>query len=332
MKINHAQLTLQLKKNLAPYYVITGDELLLKQDAIDAIRNAVKNAGFDERISIQNDTAGEVDSLYTLLNNGSLFTEKKYIELDFRETLPNKQIAAILESDTKHPSPDRVLLIQIGKVDQKILKSSWYHAIEKIGLIVSTWPIPQKQIPEWIRMRASQYQITLSKEAAELIADYTEGHLMAAAKTIEKIRLIKPQKIVDVPIIKAILSDESHFNLFDLTDALLSRNGARILHIINRLKLDQIEPILILWAITRELRILAKMQKEVKQGANIEHLFEKYKIFYSKRPFIQRFLNTYSEKDCWSSIEHASKIDQIIKGGRAGNPWHDLTLLCLRWG
>jgi len=49
MQVKAENLAQQLKKGLAPIYLIYGDELLLVQEAADAIRAAARAQDFSER-------------------------------------------------------------------------------------------------------------------------------------------------------------------------------------------------------------------------------------------------------------------------------------------
>ena len=49
MKIQANQLQSHLQKNLAPCYLVTGDEHLLVAEALDSIRHAAKQQGFTSR-------------------------------------------------------------------------------------------------------------------------------------------------------------------------------------------------------------------------------------------------------------------------------------------
>ncbi len=66
MKINYPQLEQQISKNLSANYIISGEELLLKQDAIYLIRKAATKAGFSERIRLHQkpDLIGKIFILF----------------------------------------------------------------------------------------------------------------------------------------------------------------------------------------------------------------------------------------------------------------------------
>ena len=56
MKLTYLQLKAHLSKQLAMLYIVSGDELLLKQDAITLLRRKAKLVGFDERVRVSPDS------------------------------------------------------------------------------------------------------------------------------------------------------------------------------------------------------------------------------------------------------------------------------------
>jgi DNA polymerase III subunit delta len=166
-------------------------------------------------------------------------------------------------------------------------------------------------------------------DAANLLAECVEGNLAAAAQAIEKIFLLKPTSIVDVELIKTILTDESRFSIFDFVENLIAGNQARALHILENLKQEGTEPVLILWGVTRELRLLADFAQQLKQGQPLENLFQKHRIFSQREVALRKFLKQFSVQDCWQLISKAGEIDKIIKGALPGNVWNSFQLFCL---
>jgi DNA polymerase III subunit delta len=336
MKLTYFQLEQQLTKKLSSVYIISGEEWLLKQDALDLIRKTATQAGFSERIRITPEAGYDFGELYTLLYATSLLAEKRILELDFRDMAPNKIANNILNNILgiygEKPVPTNLLLIDIGKMDDKIIKSAWYQSLEKIGMVVTIWPIPREQLPQWIIQRAKKYKLQMNRDAANLLTDYTEGNLVAAAQAIEKIYLLQPQKAIDSELMTLILTDESRFTVFDFIEHVISGNPSRALHILANLKAEGTEPVLILWSVTRELRLLSDMAQQLKQGITHEKLFQKHRIFARRQSAIRRFLSRHSAEDCWHALTYAAEIDRIIKGAAPGNVWDSLQLFCLKTG
>lgn len=330
MKITYFQLEPHLAKKLAPIYIVSGEELLLKQEAIHLIRHAAKQAGFSEKIRLTAEAGFDWEQLYVQLYATSLLAEKCVLELDFRHLTPNPTANKILAEYGAKPASDKLLLIDLGKLETKITKSAWYQALEKAGVVVSIWPIPQEKLPQWIMNRAKKYKLSMSLDAANLLSDYVQGNLIAAAQTIEKIYLLQPAQQIDAKLIKNILTDESRFTLFDFIENLIAGDAARALRILENLKEEGTEPVLILWGITRELRLLAEWGQQLKQGLSLEKLFQEQRIFSRRQVAIRHFLTKYSSEDCWNYLSHAAEIDRQLKGATSGNAWDALQLFCLR--
>lgn len=331
MKLNHAQLEQHLSKSLAAIYIVSGDEILLKQDALQLIRKAAKNAGFNERIRITPEAGYDWEQLYSVLYSNSLLAEKRLFEFDFRDITPNKAASAILQEYAKKPLNDNLILIDLSKVDDKIAKSAWYKALESAGMAIAVWPIAREQLPQWINQRAKKYKLQFNPDAAKLLADYVEGNLMAAAQALEKIYLLRPEQAVDSALVKSVLTDESRFTIFDFIENLIAGDQTRSLHVLQQLQDEGIEPTLILWAITRELRLMADLAQQFKQGSSIDTLLQKYRIFGRRQAAVRHFIGKFSAQDCWQNLTHAMEIDQLIKGARPGNVWTAFQLFCLRF-
>lgn len=330
MKLSYYQLPPHLKSKRLPVYMISGEDELQKEDAILLIRESAKKAGFTERSRFSPDSANDWDDLYPFLFTTSMLAENRILELDLRNATPNKAASTLLCDYLKNPAPDQLLLINIGKADAKISKSAWYVTIEKIGAIVTIWPVPRDQLPKWIIDRAKKSNVTLTSDAANILSDFCEGNLASAAQAIEKLALLNMPQPINGDIVTKALHDESHFTIFDFIDSLIAGDKSRALHILDTLRADGTDPVLVLWAITRELRSLAGMAAELKSGTSYESLYQKYRIFARKQPVIHRFLSKSSEENCHQLLTSAASIDKIIKGAAIGDAWQNLQLFCLR--
>ena len=331
MKLSYFQIETHLAKNLAPVYLVSGEDPLLKLDIVNLLRKTAKNAGFIERVKFPIDASINWEELHSVLYASSFLAEKQLIELDFRDTLPPKDAGKILSEYAAAPSPDHLLIIDLPKVDDKIAKSAWFQALEKLGVHVAIWPIPREQLPQWLIQRAKRYKMQLDMRAANLLSDHVEGNLVAAAQVIEKLYLLNAAQPITTQIVTDILQDESRFTVFDLMEALLAGNSTRALHILETLKEDGTEPILVLWAITRELRMLIDMINQKKAGQPFDALCKKHRIFSTRQSLVRQFLNKTNLPQLFDLLQVTVRIDQMIKGATPGNPWESLQLFALRW-
>src|SRR5690606_2041743 len=85
MKLAPEQLATDLAKGLRPVYLVSSDEPLLADEAIDAIRNAARQAGITERESHVADKSFDWSAVAESLRSLSLFAAGKLVEV----RLPN---------------------------------------------------------------------------------------------------------------------------------------------------------------------------------------------------------------------------------------------------
>ena len=104
----------------------------------------------------------------------------------------------------------------------------------------------------------------------------------------------------------------------------------RCLRILNNLEAEDTEPTLILWALTRELRTMADIAKQVQLGTSLGALFPKFRIWEKRQVSVRAFLQRHKQENCWELLVRAAQIDRIIKGAESGNVWDSLAQFILK--
>ncbi|WP_425913370.1 DNA polymerase III subunit delta [Pseudomonas sp. GWSMS-1] len=332
MKLNPAQLGKHLQGTLSPVYVISGDEPLLCQEAADAIRAATRQQGFSERQVFNADNNFDWGNLLQAGASLSLFAEKRLLELRIATGKPSDKGAALLEYLAR-PAEDTVLLISLPKLDGNAQKSKWGKALIDGTQVqfVQIWPVDAHQLPQWIRQRLAQAGLSASAEAVDMIAIRVEGNLLAAAQEIEKLKLLAKGTQIDVDTVQASVADSARFDVFGLIDAALNGEAAHALRMLEGLRGEGVEPPVILWALAREIRLLATLAQQHAQGMPLDKAFSSARppVWDKRRPLVSKALQRLSASRWAALLEDAQHIDAQIKGQAMGDPWSGLSLLTL---
>ncbi|MEN9916187.1 MAG: polymerase delta subunit [Pseudomonadota bacterium] len=331
MQCRYEQLPQQLNNPaLAPIYLIFGEEVVLIQDACNTIRLAAKKAGFTERQVFYADTHFNASSLITCINNYGLFAEKQLLELHLSQGF-SESITQALTLYTKNPPPNKLLLIIAGKLDRRLQQTTWFKSIDKLGLVIPIWPLQTPQLFKWVTERFHTLGLKIEKTAIECLIFATEGNLLATQQTIEKLSLYfgTSHNLITIDMLTQALSDNARFDPFKLIDAALAGNSERCLRILTYLKEEGIEPLLILWALSRECRLLASFAFKLSQGQNLITLFKDQQIWEKRKLLLQQALTRHTLKHWHRLLGHAHRIDQLIKGIGIGNIWNALQTLSL---
>ncbi len=117
-----------------------------------------------------------------------------------------------------------------------------------------------------------------------------------------------------------MLERSTRFDIFQLADAALAGNSRRALNILDSLLLTGTEPILILWALARDLRLLTRCVHEHAKGIGLVCDFQFILCPGKKRkPLLQAAIQRHDSASCQKWLMQAALLDQIIKGAAPGN-------------
>lgn len=330
MKLRAEQLAKQLTQQFHPVYLVSGDEPLLVQESCDLIRQQARQQGFTERERLQVDKSFDWDSLHIATQSMSLFGDKKLIELHIPTGKPGRQGSQALQELLENIPMDIAVLIVAGKIEAASQKSKWFKAIDQAGCIIQLWPLNRQQLPHWLNQRLQSKGLRLDKAGMDLLVDQTEGNLLAGSQAIEKLALLfDGSETLSVEAVRQCISDSARFNVFDLVDQCLAGDATRITRVLSTLQAEGIEPILILWALAREVRQLAQMAFAIKQGESTERVLAQFRVWDKRKPIVRQALARGGPQRWQRLLQKAAQIDRIIKGQLPGNSWDELLTLSL---
>ncbi|WP_196159982.1 DNA polymerase III subunit delta [Reinekea sp. G2M2-21] len=321
MKITAAQLHKNLHSNsLPPVIWVSGDEPLLVLEACDAIRNAASKQGITERNVIEVDARFDGSDLIAANQSMSLFGERECIELRLQAKFNDKGRKALLEY-VQTANPDNLLLIVSERIEGSQSKAKWFNQVVDAGWWLPLWPIEHHQLPGWITQRIQQAGLSAEPDAVALLAERIDGNLLAAKQEIEKLALLAEDGRISTDLILSSVADSSRYTVFDLSSAFLTGDLARTLRIMHGLASEGVEPPIVLWLITRELRLLIELAEAQAQGQSINGVFKRLRIFDKRQNDYQLAMQRASVVHYQRCLVSCSRIDAMIKGQVKGDPW-----------
>jgi len=259
----------------------------------------------------------------------SLFAERRLVELRLPTGKPGETGARILREYVAHPPPGDVLLVISGKIDKDAQRSKWFTALDQAGVVVQVWPLAVTQLPAWIERRMRARGLRPSAEAVALLAERVEGNLLACAQEIEKLLLLHGTGTVDAEAVSAAVADSARYSVYDLVDRALAGERAAVTRVLRGLQSEGEEPVVVLWALSREVRALAGMADELRRGTAIERLFAQYGIWEKRKSAVRTALKQCPPQSLRRLLRLAGRADRVIKGVVAGNVWDELLQLAL---
>ncbi len=316
MRLRADQLKASLKRDLASVYLVSGDEPLQVQECLDELRAAARAQGYSDRVVLDVDARFDWGALRALGENLSLFAERRLIDLRFSGTKPDKKGQEAIKQAVEQPNPDHLLLISAPRLDKRSFSAGWLKAIDSAGAIVQVWPVDAKRLPGWVTRRAKAAGLELSAEAARLIAERSEGNLLACAQELDKLKLLHGDRPLDVEDVLASTTDSARFGAFDLVDCVLEGNAARAVRITVALKDEGLDPLQVLGPLAWMLRSVHEIAMRVDAGDSLDSVLSmgKFAVWRRHQSGLQRALGRNEPQSWRDFILRAGEIDRLAKG------------------
>ncbi|MDE2136863.1 MAG: DNA polymerase III subunit delta [Gammaproteobacteria bacterium] len=316
MKLTSDSLATHLREQLLPVYLISGDEPLLTGEAADAVRAAARARGFSEREVHFIERAGDWDELRGSAASLSLFGARRVLEIRMSGrpgAAGNAALPALLGAADR----DTLYLILTPRLEREAQGAEWVRAVEQHGAWLAVWPVDAARLPAWLRARARQMELEVSDAALAVLAERTEGNLLAAHQELAKLALLAGREAVTPETVLASVADSARFDVFQLSEAVLAGAPARALRILAGLRAEGTEPTLVLWALVKALH---DAWGAIAGGGGAPRGWQRAGALEQARRRAPRM--AFGELTA-----RATRADRIIKGRVPGNPWDELTLL-----
>jgi DNA polymerase-3 subunit delta len=329
VKITANQLSSQLNKSLLPCYLVTGDEPLLAQEALDAIRAEARRQGFDSRELFVQTTGFDWGEIANAGGNLSLFADKRIIELRLPTGKPGVKGSAAIADFAANAGDDLLFLVSAPKLDRSSANAKWVKALESRGGLVQIWPVGPRDLPGWINTRMLKAGLQPDRDAVQLIADRVEGNLLAAQQEIEKLRLLHGEGSVNAEDVDAAVVDSSRFDVYKLVDAAVAGNAARAVRILDGIKTEGIESVIVMWALTREIRMLASLSDMIRSGTDLSTAMRKSGVWQNRQGLVRSCVSRHQAIDFYRLLKLVREGDAAAKGQKRADPWQIATQIIL---
>ncbi|MGV6816236.1 MAG: DNA polymerase III subunit delta [Thiotrichales bacterium] len=327
MKLSSYQLESHLRKSLFPVYLLAGDEPLQMQECADLIRQTATEQGFTERQVMHVESGYDWSALENEAAAMSLFAERKLLDLRLPTGKPGRDGSAALTGYLERPPEDNLLLITSGKLDKSARNTAWFKAIDRAGGVLQVWDLNPAETLKFVGARLERAGFQPESEAVRLLTERVEGNLLAAVQEIEKLRLLRDPGCLSTDDVLAAVVDSSRYDPFELADAALLGDARRVVKIMEGLQGEDIAVNLILWALTRDVRVLSDFSSLQASGKNPQPALKS--VWKNRQSMILRAAKRYQAEHWQQLLRFCALIDRTVKGLRQGNSWDELLQLAL---
>ena len=327
MNVRPDQLQAVLSKQLHPIYLVSGDEPLQLMEATDQIRKTAREQDYAEREVIHADSNFDWQTLKDEAGSLSLFSSRRILDMRLPSMKPGRDGGQVLKEYAASPPQDILLLITGGKLESAQKNSAWFRALDRAGVVVQCWPIGPDRLPAWVTQRFQSRGMKPQTEVVDYICQRVEGNMLAAAQEIDKLLLLIGPGAVAIAEVREAVADSSRFTVFELADSALAGDRSRVIRILHGLRAEGIEPVLVIWSLAKDLRLLAGVSRQPESAG---FALQKAGVWKNRLELFHSCLRRHSAGSLDRLLQHCARIDAITKGVQPGDVWDELLTLGTR--
>ena len=329
--LNSEDLPRHLAAGLKPLYIVMGDALLLAIEAADSIRAAARKDGYSERETFVVEQYFKWAELRNSAQSLSLFSERKVVDIRIPSGKPGVEGAQALQDYVANLSPDTLTLISLPKLDKTTQNSKWFVALQQQSVVIQADDISRNALPGWLAGRLKRQEQSAEPATLEFLADRSEGNLLAAFQEVQKLTLLYPAGLLSFEQVKDAVIDVARYDIGKLSEAMLSGNAARFARILDGLRAEGTATVLVLWAMSEDIRKLGRVLQAMQRGSNIGNAMRDARIWGASLSQIENAARRIKFVHIERAMQQAARLDKTIKGLRAGDVWDELLQLGLRF-
>ncbi len=176
-----------------------------------------------------------------------------------------KEDLETLEPALKNLPESIELLLVGGKIDRRF---RFWQTVEKQGKLVEYKTLYPREVPGWMNEELRSHGVKIQPKALSWLAGVVGVDVGSIAATLEKLRLlIGDRNEITLQDVERCVTAFSWKSLFDLTDAVGTRNKSLSLKLFRSMAASGESPVGLLALIARHFRILFKIKSSPRQGA-----------------------------------------------------------------
>lgn len=321
------QLQGHLRRGLRSLYTLHGDEPLLQQEALDAIRAVARTQGYTER-SVHT-VAGAHFNWGEILAAGSalsLFADKQMVEIRIPTGKPGKEGSVALQriAELAQDNDTTLTLIMLPRLDKATRATAWFVALESSGVVLTLEPVERAALPQWLARRlALQGQRVAPGEEGQrtlqFFADRVEGNLLAAHQEIQKLALLFPVTdgnggVLRQEQVERAVGNVARYDVFKLSEAVLAGQALRVQRMLDGLQAEGEAEVLVHFALAEDIRMLKRTKDAMGQGKPLPVALGEQRIWGVRAQLAERVLPRLSAATLGALLQAAHQVDGIVKG------------------
>ncbi len=308
----------------APLYLIIGEEDLLRDSAVAALKAAVLGDGADFNYDLFYGDEASGGDIVTCASEIPVFAERRLVIVKVAEKLSARESEALL-GYVKNPVETTTLVFVTHKLDGRLKFS---QALTRAAISIDCAPLRDAQLGPWVSRDAERLGLRLEESATQLLKEVSGGSLYGVRRELEKLAAYVPAgRPVAASDVQALRGMEAGASVFDLTGAIADADHGRVLSILARNLEAGEAPLRILGSLAWQYRRLWKAKELLKSSGREGEAARNLRVDPGQ---VRAFLGRFSDGHLQAALQLFLEADARLKGGSSGHPRMVMERLLMR--
>ena len=334
MQISQSALKQHLDKQLAPLYVLVGDEPLAQSECLDAIRLAARKNGADERTQLMVERTFNWQKITQFDQAMSLFASKRVLEINIPNGKPGVEGGKALSELAEHAIVDTTTIVVLPTLERETKNSVWFNKLQNAAVTIELNEIAATALLQWIANRLALQGQSANAASLAFMAHQVEGNLLAAHQEIQKLGLLYPAGEISADNIRAAVLNVSRYDAFQLGEVMLAGDAERTVRILQCLQDEGEQAVAVMNPLIWQLRPLVSVKRAEARGENSQQAMTNARLYGEKQTLAKKALARLSMRQLDAALQKLCDIDRIAKGvmpktSIQADAWLEISRLCV---
>lgn len=236
---------------------------------------------------------------------------------------------------------DVLLILQVAKLAKGIEKQTWFITLnqyEPNTILINCQTPTVENLPRWVKNRTKAMGLDADNEAIQQLCYSYENNLLALKQALQLLDLLYPDHKLNYNRVISVVEQSSIFTPFQWIDALLVGKANRAKRILKGLQAEDVQPVILLRTLQRELFTLLELTKPQQRIVTTEKLpiqqikteFDRLKIWQNRRPLFLSAIHRLTYQTLYEIIQELANIERLAKQEFSDEVWIKLADLSVK--
>ena len=196
-----------------------------------------------------------------------------------------------------------------------------------------------EQLPRWVSNRAKSLGLSIDEDAVQLLCYSYENNLLALKQALQLLDLLYADRKLSFARVNAVVEQSSVFTPFQWVDAILSGKGNRARRILIGLKDEDVQPIILLRTLQRDLMTLLEISKPEQPAklddplptAQLREQFDRLKVWQNRRLLFSQIIQRLTYRKLYLFFQQLADVERSAKQEFSDDIWQQLEALSVRF-